>query len=71
METLKPIVNRFEKGFYVQLECCMCQHTEIYAAKSESELQDILNESEWRKLDSDLYGLVGDYCGCDYIDEYE
>lgn len=57
-----------EQGYYVKLECCMCTNEEMFAANSLDDLEKDISESEWVNLDSDVFGLTGHWCGCDYID---
>lgn len=54
----------FQKGFYIELECCICAEKECIGASSEEELETELSERGWLNLDSDKYQIVGHYCGC-------
>ena len=29
---------------------------------------NLMTDSGWRDIDSDIYGVTGFYCGCDYMD---
>jgi hypothetical protein len=60
--------KEFCEGFYINLECSMCQNEAIFAAETEEELSEILDNEGWVNLDSDEFGLTGYYCGCDYMD---
>jgi len=69
MEILKSIpTSDFQKGYYIELECCMCMNKQSYGADTKKELQQILDEEGWKELDSDEYQLTGHHCGCDYRD---
>lgn len=58
--------SELTKGYYIELECCMCLHTATYAASTKKDLQKILDEEGWRHLDSDMHEIIGHHCGCDY-----
>lgn len=69
MEKLTSIdPKEFNKGFFIELECCMCLESKSYGASTKEELQKILDEEGWKDLDSDEYMLTGHHCGCDYRD---
>lgn len=55
-----------EKGYYVELECCMCTRHQLFTGNTESQIIKEIKEEGWRKLNSDQYQLIGDWCGCDY-----
>lgn len=63
---IKPI--EFTTGYFMELECSMCGREEILAARTKKDLSDLLKENDWKILDSDRYGQVGYWCGCDYMD---
>lgn len=54
------------KGVYIELDCCMCGDETTFGASTKEELQEILKEEGWSELESDEYGLIGHWCGCDY-----
>ena len=72
VKTLIP-QKEFRTGFYIELECSMCQTKETLAADTKKELSDLLKDetesgTKWRNISSDIYGLQGWHCGCDYKD---
>ena len=69
MEKTKSIPTKdFSKGFFIELDCCMCGHKETIGATTQKELKDILNDLGWKEINSDKYAVIGHYCGCDYRD---
>jgi hypothetical protein len=58
--------KEFSTGFFINLECCFCNHQETVAAESKKTLSKTLNEKGWKLIDSDEYKLIGHHCGCDY-----
>ena len=70
MEKLKSIKSdEFIKGWFIEMECCMCMESATIAARSKKELKEALDEAGWKELTSDMYGLIGHHCGCDYRDD--
>lgn len=73
VKTLIP-QKEFRAGFYIELECSICMITkESVTADTKKELYDKLKEdteqgNKWRNIDSDLFGLRGWHCGCNYKD---
>lgn len=68
MEKIDYIPQKdFSKGVYIELDCFVCGHNETLV--DEEELEEMLKESDWRKLDSDEMGAVGHWCGCDTKEE--
>lgn len=62
-------VSDFKSGVYIDLECCICGHQAMFGADAPEELSEILENEEWKQLDSDKYGVIGWYCGCDYMED--
>lgn len=58
----------FENGCFIELNCCICNREETLAAATKKELSVKIKENGWSDLESDLYGVMGYYCGCDYKD---
>ncbi len=69
MEKKTPIRQKdhgITSGFYIDVNCCICGCEKNFGASSKKDLIDKLKEEGWSDLDSDIYGTVGYYCGCDY-----
>lgn len=67
MEKIRDIQPKdFNKGYYIEVSCCLCQNTASFGATTKKELKGILNAEGWKELNSDEYALIGHYCGCDY-----
>lgn len=60
--------KEFSKGYFIEIECCMCRHEEKIGSATKKELREALKDKGWRNLDSDKYAVIGWWCGCDYID---
>jgi hypothetical protein len=58
--------KEFDQGFYMQLECCICNTIEFFGAETKDQLKDIVKAHGWRNLSSDKSDRVGYYCGCKY-----
>jgi hypothetical protein len=66
MEKLTSInSDEFEKGYFIRLECCMCNDEQIFTSTNKKDLSKQIDESGWKMLDSDLYKMIGHHCGCD------
>ena len=57
-----------QKGFFLDVECCMCSSVHTFASSTKDEVMNLMTDSGWRDIDSDIYGVTGFYCGCDYMD---
>ena len=73
-ETIKEIDKKdnklyFEKGFWIEIMCCMCWDEMIYVGENEEHIINKLNEAGWREIMSERYQVEGWYCGCSYLDE--
>jgi|GEM_PF-7081075 len=69
MEKITRITSKeFETGVFIELECCMCYHTQTIAAYTKKDLIAKVKEEGWKNLNSDQYQIIGYYCGCDYLD---
>lgn len=67
MERTKQISSKqLREGYYIDLECCMCWHSESIGANTKKELLARIKEAGWANLNSDEYMLVGYHCGCNY-----
>jgi hypothetical protein len=65
MENITNIKKEdFQKGFYIELECCFCAEKECIGASSQEELENELSEKGWLSMDSDKYQVIGHWCGC-------
>ena len=50
MEKLTSIDQKeFIKGFFIELECCMCSNSKIYGTSTKEDLQKILDEEKWKR----------------------
>lgn len=67
-QTHKAYSHEIAKGFYIQAECCMCGTKSLFVGETEKEALTSMTNEGWRELESDLFGLVGNWCGCDYKD---
>jgi len=68
MEKIKSIPTKdFRAGFFIEVECCMCGETAVFAEATKKWLRDKLKEEGWRELDSDENMVTGHYCGCNYL----
>jgi hypothetical protein len=57
-----------QKGYYIALECCMCRNEETIVGDTQDDTLKNMTDAGWRDIDSDMYGVTGYYCGCDYKD---
>lgn len=57
------------EGVYIELECCMCGKHEIFADSYIEKVMQIIRDGGWYSIDSDKYGVIGHYCGCEYIND--
>jgi len=63
--------THISQGFFVELNCGICMDDEkekSYGASTKEELFKEISDDGWKHLDSDIYGCIGWWCGCDYMD---
>jgi len=60
--------KEFRTGYYVEVNCQMCNHETTFGADTKKELSEQLKNEGWKWLNSDEYGQCGYWCGCDYKD---
>lgn len=70
MPETKTIIKQteFRVGFYIELNCSMCNNETTLGAETKKELSEQIKQEGWKMLNSDLYGQIGYWCGCDYKD---
>lgn len=69
-EIITPIEKKdFVKGVFIELECSICGDHLTLAAETEEDLSELIKDNEWNMLKSDEFGQIGQYCGCEYLDE--
>lgn len=67
MERTKQISSKqLRKGYYIDLNCCMCWRGGSIGANTKKELLARIKEEGWTYLDSRKYMVLGYHCGCDY-----
>ena len=58
--------THFDEGYYIELNCPYCMREEMVGARTKKDLSLELKNRGWKWLNSDYYGQVGYWCGCDY-----
>ncbi len=56
------------QGYFIEANCCMCNREQIFADYTKKDVLEKLKEEGWKNINSDMYGIMGYYCGCDYKD---
>jgi hypothetical protein len=64
-KTIIP-TKEFDQGFYVEIECIICNTVQFFGAETRNKLKNIVNQNGWCNLNSDKYDCAGYYCGCKY-----
>lgn len=60
--------KEFREGFFIEMDCGMCQTEAVFAAPTKKELSQKIKEAGWKDLESEQYQMVCYWCGCDYVD---
>ena len=63
-EPLTPVYKTFSIGS--EETCCICDTEFDVSGDTEKELFENIKKAGWKNLESDQYGIIGYWCGCEY-----